>query len=191
MPVDADFASSLPENPSLKHFNPHAVIPNGVSIEDVCSAMQDFTEFLRTINTELLRKGMVRLEDLLMPANFSSIVGEFITTALPRHCASIVKNKYHNGHPDLLPAGKYPGDAAQHVGIDGIEVKASRYLRGWQGHNAEDVWLMVFAFSSGRPADLGKEEGRKPFRFLRVYGAQLTQSDWKFDGRSATRSLTV
>jgi len=90
--------------------------------------MLDFTDFLQTVDTELGRKKMSRLEDMLMPANFSSMVGEFITSSLPKHCPSIVKNTYHNGHPDLLPAGKYPGDAAQHVGSDGIEVFQVRWL---------------------------------------------------------------
>jgi len=133
----------------------------------------------------------VRLEDLLMPANFSSMVGEFITGNLPRHCPAIAKNSYHNGHPDLLPAGKYPGNAAQHVGADGIEVKASRYLKGWQGHNAEDVWLMVFVFESGRPVDLRAAKIGKRFRFLAVYGALLAKSDWQFAGRSATSRRTI
>jgi hypothetical protein len=151
--------------------------------------MLDFTDFLRTVDTELVRKRMVRLEDMLMPANFSSMVGEFITSNLPKHCPTIAKNTYHNGHPDLLPAGKYPGNAAQHVGADGIEVKASRYKKGWQGHNPEDVWLMVFVFAGGRPTDAKK--GRTKFRFEAVYGALLRKSDWQFAGRSQTSRRTI
>jgi hypothetical protein len=128
---------------------------------------------------------------MLMPANFSSMVGEFIVSNLPRHCPAIAKNIYHNGHPDLLPAGKYPRDAAQYAGSDGIEVKASRYLRGWQGHNAEDVWLMVFVIESGRPEDLRAGKERKPFRFLGVYGAMLSRTDWKFAGRNPASRRTI
>ncbi len=157
------FAVLRPRSPKFRPIQSPVSIPLGVSTEDVFRAMLDFTDFLQTINTELVRKGMTRLEDMLMPANFSSMVGEFIVSNLPRHCPTIAKNTYHNGHPDLLPAGKYPGNAAQHAGSDGIEVKASRYLRGWQGHNAEDVWLMVFVFESGRPADLRAGKGKKTF----------------------------
>lgn len=53
---------------------------------------------------------------------------------IPKHCPSIVKNAYHNGHPDLIPAGMFPNNAVQHA-TEGVEIKASRYLRGWQGHN--------------------------------------------------------
>ena len=187
--TQSDSAYCSPEIPSLDHFNPKACIPFGVSIEHIYRAMLDFTDFLQTVDTELVRKRMVRLEDMLMPANFSSMVGEFITSNLPKHCPTIAKNTYHNGHPDLLPAGKYPGDAAQHVGQDGIEVKASRYRKGWQGHNPEDVWLMVFVFEGGRPSDARK--GRTKFRFEAVYGALLNKSDWQFAGRSQTSRRTI
>jgi hypothetical protein len=187
----SDPAICAPEPPPIENFNEAAEIPFGVSVDSVFRSMVDFTEFLRTVDTELVRKRMARLEDMLMPANFSSMVGEFIVSNLPQHCSTIAKNTYHNGHPDLLPAGKYPGDAAQHVGLDGIEVKASRYGKGWQGHNPEDVWLMVFVFQGGRPADLRAAKERARFRFLAVYGAQLERSDWQFAGRNQTSRRTI
>jgi hypothetical protein len=181
----------VPEQPSYENFNPNARIPFGVSVEHIFHAMVEFTDFLRTVDTELVRKDMARLEDMLMPANFSSMVGEFIVSNLPKHCPAIAKNAYHNGHPDLLPAGKYPGNSAQHVGVDGIEVKASRYGKGWQGHNPEDVWLMVFVFESGRPSDTSKGKSVVKFRFLAVYGALLEKADWQFAGRSQTSRRTI
>lgn len=93
--------------------------------------MNDFIDFIALINQQLRTKEIYRLESILMPANFSSIVGEFMVTSIARHCPTLVKNQYHNGHPDLIPAGRFPGDAVQHSG-QGIEVKASRYLKGWQ-----------------------------------------------------------
>ena len=188
---EPDLNFCVPERPSLDHFNAGADIPFGVSVANIFHAMVDFTEFLRTVDTELVRKDMARLEDMLMPANFSSMVGEFITSNLPKHCPTIAKNAYHNGHPDLLPACKYPRNAAQHVGSDGIEVKASRYLKGWQGHNPEDVWLMVFVFEGGRPSDAIKANGMVRFRFLAVYGALIEKCDWKFAGRSQTSRRTI
>jgi hypothetical protein len=186
-----DLTFCKPERPILENFNADARIPYGVSVEHVFHAMVDFTDFLETANTALALKKMERLEDMLMPANFSSMVGEFITSNLPKHCPAIAKNAYHNGHPDLLPAGKYPRNAAQHAGSDGIEVKASRYLRGWQGHNQEDAWLMVFVFESGRPSDAAKGKKMACFRFLAVYGDMLQKEDWKFDGRGATSRRTI
>jgi hypothetical protein len=118
------------------------------------------------------------------------MVGEFMSATIPKHCPTIAKNGYHNGHPDLLPKGMFPRDTIQHA-QDGIEIKASRYLRGWQGHNAEDAWLMVFCFDSNRPVDAAQGIGPKPFRFRFVCGAKLAQSDWTFAGRSETSRRTI
>jgi len=186
-----DLSHCVPETPDPNGFNPMAIIPCGVTVEHIQKAMVEFTEFLGFIDTQLYTKGMERFEDMLMPANFSSMVGEFMTAGIPKHCTSVVKNTYHNGHPDILPAGKYPKNAAQHAGADGIEVKASRYLKRWQGHNPEDAWLMVFVFASGRPADKAKGIAPKPFRFLMVAGALLEKNDWLFAGRSATSRRTI
>jgi hypothetical protein len=173
-----------------KHFNPNATIPYGLTIEHLAAAMNGFIDFVGFINQQLATRQIERLETMLMPANFSSIVGEFMTSTIPRHCTTLVKNAYHNGHPDLLPAGRYPGNRLQH-GTEGIEVKGSRYLRGWQGHNAEDAWLMVFCFTSGRPSDREKGILPAPFRFNLVAGAQLTKDDWQFAGRSETSRRTI
>lgn len=174
-----DPALCVPEEPLRKDFNNKATIPFGVTVDHVYATMKEFTDFLGFIDSQLCAKDMLRFEEMLMPANFSSMVSEFMTATIPKHCKSVVKNTYHNGHPDILPAGKHKNNAAQHAGADGIEVKASRYLKAWQGHSVEDVWLMIFMFASGRPSDAHK--GIKPirFKFLAVYGAMLTKADWK------------
>lgn len=180
-----------PESPDPHYFNAKAVIPFGLKPEHICKAMKEFTDFLGFLDLQLFTKQMPRFEDFLMPANFSSMVGEFMGANIPKYCKSVVKNRYHNGHPDLLPAGKYPRNSAQHAGADGIEIKASRYAKAWQGHNAEDVWLMVFVFQSGRPTDAAKGIQSVKFRFLSVLGALLTKQDWQFAGRSETSRRTI
>lgn len=167
-------------------FNETATLPFGLSVAHITSAMADFLAFLGFINGQLYTRQMQRLESMLMPANFSSIVGEFMTAQIPKYAQSLVKNRYHNGHPDLIPSGVFPNDAVRHTSV-GIEIKASRYSKGWQGHNPEDAWLMVFVFDSNRPVDLEP----KPFRFLRVLGAQLTKDDWLFSGRSEGSRRTI
>lgn len=126
----------LPIVPEPDGFNPKAKLPFGLTTGHLLAAMGDFTDFLNLVDGSLLRKRIARLEDMLMPANFSSIVGEFMASSIPKYCKGVVKNNYHNGHPDMLPAGKYRNDMAQHAGLDGIEVKASRYLRSWQGRGS-------------------------------------------------------
>lgn len=187
---DLERTALTPEPVNPEGFNPDASLPYGLIPEHVRAAMPDFIGFLGLINQQLYTRDIERLEAMLMPANFSSIVGEFMNTTIPKHCPTLAKNQYHNGHPDLLPAGMFPGDAAQHAG-EGIEVKGSRYLRGWQGHNPEDVWLMVFMFDSNRPVDATNGVDPKPFRFVRVAAALLEESDWKFSGRTGTSRRTI
>jgi hypothetical protein len=63
------------------------------------------------------------------------------------------KNKYHYGHPDLIGKGKYSNDSVQHS-HDGIEIKASRFKKGWQGYNRPDHFISVNkAFNSPISAD--------------------------------------
>ena len=146
-------------------------------------------KFLGNINSQLHASGLSLLESTTMPANFSSIVGEFIISSVPRYCDKLAKNLYHNGHPDLLPAGRYEGNSAQHVD-EGIEVKSSRYAKSFQGHNPEDTWLMVFVYESSRPRDL-VGGNLKPFRFRQVLGAELKKSDWKLAGRGPNSRRTI
>ncbi len=171
-------------------FNHASSLPYGCTIKHIRLAMIEFVEFLTFVNQQLYTKNIPRLESIMMPANFSSMVGEFMNANIPKYCPGLVKNLYHNGHPDLLPAGIFPDDAVQHAS-EGIEVKASRYLKGWQGHNPEENWLLVFVFESNRPADTAKAIRPFPFRFQMVVSASLKKDDWVFSGRSGTSRRTI
>lgn len=188
--TDMDEAAYLPRPVESRFVNRSCVLPYGLTVDHVISAMADFVEFLGFINVEITSRGIPPLETLLMPANFSSIVGEFMNASIPKYCTTLVKNRYHNGHPDLLPVGGFPGNAAQHTS-NGIEVKASRHMGGWQGHNAEAVWLMVFCFDSTTSLDSQKGTAPKPFGFRAVYAAQLDEQDWSFSSRSETSRRTI
>ena len=176
---DLEAAACNPVPVQRSGFNPNVVLPHGLGIDHMFQSMSDFVTFLSSVNNPLRTGGLERLESFLMPANFSSMVGEFLITRVAVHSPGLVKNTYHNGHPDLVPVGVYEGNSVLH-GDRGIEVKGSRYDSGWQGHNAEDTWLMVFVFDVNSPNDL---DPVRPFRFRRVLGAQLDQADWSFAGR--------
>ena len=190
MPDDPEASVRTPEPVESGSFNRTAVLPCGLTPDAIGAAMVEFRDFLAFINNQMGLRSLRRLETLLMPANFSSLVGEFVANILPKHCPGVVRNRYHNGYPDLLPTGRFDRDAAQH-GDEGIEVKASHYPSGWQGHNAESGWLMVFVFDSNRPRDLDESEQLRPFRFLKVVAARLEQGHWSFSGRSGTSRRTI
>jgi hypothetical protein len=190
MSPEMELVACTPHSVSANTFNPETILPYGLSVGHLQAAMNDFTNFLGLINLQLHSRKIERLESMLMPANFSSIVGEFMSSSIPKHCHTLAKNQYHNGHPDMIPKGQFPNDAAQHAD-EGIEIKGSRYLKGWQGHNPEDTWLMVFVFDSNRPADLAKKIAPRPFKFILVAGARLAKADWLFAGRSETSRRTI
>ena len=167
-------------------FNKNVILPYGLKTEHIRYAMDDFCNFLSLVNTELYKNKIAVLEKMLMQANFSSIVGEFMNTSIPKYCKSLTKNEYHNGHPDLIEKGKYDNDSIQHS-HEGIEIKASRYGKGWQGHNPESVWLIVFVFQCNRPND----DLIIPFQFKAVYSAKLEESDWQFAGRNEGSRRTI
>lgn len=190
MDKEIELAACAPHSVDAAGFNPKTTLPYGLTVEHLQSAMSDFTNFIGFINLQLHSREIERLEVMLMPANFSSIVGEFMASSIPKYCPTLVKNQYHNGHPDMIPRGRYPSDAVQH-GDEGIEIKGSRYLKGWQGHNPEDTWLMVFVFDSNRPVDSAKGNVPRPFKFVMVAGARITKDDWLFSGRSETSRRTI
>lgn len=185
---DPETLACVPVAVDPSGFNPAVILPHGLTTVHIGAAMTDFITFLGFINTRLHDEKIQRLESIMMSANFSSLVGEFMNARIPEHCKTLVKNKYFNGHPDLIPAGMYPGDSVQHASV-GIEIKASRYSKSWQGHSAEDTWLMVFIYASNRVRD-GLLNPR-PFRFLGVVGAELVMADWLFAGRSETSRRTI
>ena len=186
--TESDACQPIPIEVSA--FNEKAVLPYGLMVSHLQSAMQDFINFLGFINQQLYSRGLPRLESFLMPANFSSIVGEFMNETVPHYCPTLAKNQYHNGHPDLIPAGMFNGNSVQYT-QKGIEIKASRHKSGWQGHNPEAVWLLVFYFDSNTVRDKSIDVSPKPFQFRGVYGAQLEEEDWNFSGRAETSRRTI
>ncbi len=182
--------ASTPAPVDKGSFNKLARLPYGLTVLNVQNAMEQFVEFLGFINHQLHRRKLERLESMLMSANFSSLVGEFMKSTIPLYCKSLVSNQYHNGHPDLIPSNKFKNDSVQYA-KQGVELKASRYMSGWQGHNPEEIWLMVFVFDSNRQRDKFAKTLPRPFRFVKVIGAQLTKADWAFSGRNATSRRTI
>jgi len=187
----AEITACTPIPVNKEAFNKKAEIPYGLKVEHICRAMEAWSEFLGFVNVQLNSKKILRMETMLMQANFSSMVGEFMTATIPKHCSGLKKNRYHNGHPDMLPAGMYDRDSMQHCD-QGIEVKGSRRTSGWQGHNAESCWLMVFQFDSNTPVDVAEQNPPRPFRFVRVLLAKLDMGqDWKFSGRNEGSRRTI
>ena len=188
--IVSEFEACTPEPLNSNSFNPAVVLPYGLEVAHIRSALEEFVDFLGFMNLQLRSRQIPRLETFIMPANFSSLVGEFMNASIPKYCPGLTKNRYHNGHPDLVPTGMFPGNAVQYA-HEGIEVKASRKKSGWQGHNPEAIWLMVFSFEANSASDATKNRPVRRFRFAGVYAAKLEVDDWTFEGRSETSRRTI
>ena len=147
---------------------------------EIALAIQQVYDILHYIDVALVNGGAERVEEFMHPANFSFMLSELIVGGLSRHCKGLIKNGYHNGHPDLLPVGVYPEDKIQYA-HEGVEVKCSKNSSGWQGHNAEASWILVAVYSS----DILTQpiEDRCPTYFKNVMLARLEENDWSFAGR--------
>ncbi|MGH9863484.1 MAG: hypothetical protein ACRD35_08680 [Candidatus Acidiferrales bacterium] len=180
-------AHQLPALPE-EWFNLRAILPYGLKVAQVKAAMRDALEFLYKTNSFLLAEGYKRLEDF-MPGNaFSGLVSEVLVQAIPKHCPHLTKNLRVGGHPDLIPKGHYRGDTILR-GDEGVDIKSSKQAGGWQGHNPEEGWVMVFRCQ----VDTGTEptRSRKSFQFVEVLAARLTRRDWSFSGRRETSRRTI
>lgn len=178
------------DRPNLhpKGFDLTMDLPHGLRVTEVRAALEDVYDFLYNVNSFLTEKGWDRLEETLMAATFSGVISEMVVQSMSKQSKSLINNQWHNGRPDLVPRGHYQGDAVLQ-GSEGIEVKASRYASGWQGHNIESGWILIFQYE----IDLETEpvQDRQPTRFVKVLIAQLDETDWSFSGRSETSRRTI
>lgn len=163
-----------------KGLNHGARPPYGLRVAEVRAALDNFYDFLYKVNGLLIEKGWDRLEEGLRPATFSSLVSELIVESISTQSTALISNGFFNGRPDLLPRGLYPDDTAKR-GDEGIEVKASRHASGWQGHNVESGWIMIFQYQID--LETTPVTDREPTKFVRVLCGQLDEDDWSFSGR--------
>jgi hypothetical protein len=92
-------------------------------------AMHDVYDFFFDVNDRLVEKGLKRLDDTLRPAIMSGVLSDMLTASLARHSRVLVENGYFNGHPDLIPQGKYPLNSVL-AGEEGVEIKSTRKSGG-------------------------------------------------------------
>lgn len=148
-----------------KGFRETASLPYGLRIAEIKAALDDIYDFLYNVNRFLVEKGWDRLEEMLSAATFSGVMSELVVEGISKRSATVIKNQYHNGRPDLIPRGMYEQDSCLR-GEDGIEVKASRWSNGWQGHNIENGWIMICQYNIDLAASA--VESRAPTKIDRV-----------------------
>ncbi|MBI3979766.1 MAG: amidohydrolase family protein [Chloroflexi bacterium] len=151
-------------------------MPYQLRLIDFEMAMQDVYDLLLDINTALVSRDLPRLEEAVRPAIFSGIMSDALAASLARHSRVLTINRFHNGHPDLIPAGRYPNDAVQ-AGDEGVEVKATKGRGAVDTRGAREAWLSVFRYevdSTTQPVI-----NRAPTRIVEILLAKLTRDDYR------------
>jgi hypothetical protein len=170
-------------------FNKTANLPYELRLKDFELAMQDVYDFFFDVNVFLLNKGLDRLEDMLRSAILSGVLSDMISASLSKHSRALVQNEYHNGHPDLVVKGRYPGNSIR-AGKDGVEVKTTR-KRGGQvdTHGARDQWMCVFVYEADHVTEPVVE--RSALRFSEVYLGKVGLADFRKNPRSELGTKTA
>lgn len=132
-----------------EYVNRRASLPYGLRVDEVEKAVAETYRLLHGLNDYLVGKGFLSLEELLLGNSLSGIISEFLVKNIGRASKTLEANLKVGGHPDLLPKGHYASNLVL-KGDAGIEVKSSIQVGGWQGHNPEDCWLMVFRYAVGK-----------------------------------------
>lgn len=179
------------ETVDVKAFNSHAQLPYELRLKDFEIAMQDIYDFFYDVNLLFQRKGLPRLDDELRPAILSGMLSDMLTASLARHSRSLTHNRYFNGHPDLIVAGRYPNNKVK-AGTDGVEVKTTRKKGGAvDTHGGRDQWMCVFVYDIDNLTEPAQD--RRPLRFIEVYLGYVTVAEFRNNPRGplGTRTSTL
>ncbi|MBY0248079.1 MAG: hypothetical protein K2Q17_10475 [Nitrospiraceae bacterium] len=172
-------------------FNRSAKLPFGLRLKDFDMAMQDVYDFFYDVNVGLIERGLQRLDDMLRPAIMSGVLSDMLTASLAKHSRSLTVNLYHNGHPDLVVSGMYPGNKVK-AGTEGVEIKTTRKSGGAvDTHGARDQWMCVFVYDVDNRTEPVRD--RKPMAVTELYLGQVTKDDFRKNQRSelGTRTATL
>lgn len=168
-----------------------ASLPYELRIGDFESTIQDVYDFFYDVNSNLVSKGLQRLDDMLRPAILSGILSDMLTASLAKHSRVLTQNTYFNGHPDLVVQGIYPDNGVR-AGSHGIEVKTTRKRGGAvDTHGARDQWMCVFVY--GVDGKTQPASDRRPMAFTEVYLGLVGVEDFRRNARGelGTRTATL
>lgn len=153
-------------------------LPYGLTPRDFFRTVEDVHDLLHDLNGLLHERHYQRLEELLDPAGFSGLLSRTVATRLAMASKTLVVNRHHNGYPDLIVKGQYPHDDVAH-GEGGLEVKASRYEKGWQSHGPRSGWFAVVQFLFDERTTVATFD-LEPTRLVAIMVAELAADDWSW-----------
>ncbi|PWB43750.1 MAG: hypothetical protein C3F10_09960 [Dehalococcoidia bacterium] len=169
--------------------NPTAVLPYELRPDDFLASLRDLYDLLGDVNSSLTGRGLQRLEELLKPQTFTSIVSDALAVSLGNHARVLTRNRHHNGHPDLVPEGRYANNDAL-AGDEGVEVKATMGRGAADMHAPRDGWLCLFRYVMDRTSEPALK--RRPTEVTEILLARLELTDFRLNERGdrGTRTAT-
>ena len=114
-----------------------------------------------------------------------------LTESMAKHSRSLVVNAFHNGHPDLVVGGVYPGNSVK-SGAEGVEIKSTRKAGGAvDTHGARKQWMCVFVYQVDTATEPAID--RSAMKFVEVYLGQVDPDDFRRNDRGelGTRTSTL
>lgn len=168
-----------------RYVNCRVHLPYKLHVDEVEKGVAETYRLFHGLNDFLVQGGFRPLEELLLGNSLSGIISEFLVKNIARASQALEANRKVGGHPDLIPKGHYSSNLIL-KGDEGIEVKSSIQRGGWQGHNPEDCWLMVFRYAIGEQTN-GESV---PLTFIEILCAKLERTDWSFSGRKGASRRT-
>ena len=181
----------LRHTPDSSKFNEEAVLPFQLRTADFRLALQDVYDFFFDVNSNLVGKGLDRLDDMLRPAIMSGLLSDMLTASRAKHSRALTVNTYFNGHPDLVVRGHYPANAAK-AGEHGVEIKTTRKPGGAvDTHGARNQWMCVFVYAVDTASEPAVD--RRPLSFTEIYLGEVRIEDFRKNARGelGTRTATL
>lgn len=114
-----------------------------------------------------------------------------LIASLAKPSRTLTVNLYHNGHPDLIVRGVYPGNSVK-AGSDGMEIKITRKAGGAADtHGARDPWMRAFVYEVDSTSEPARD--RSPVAFSEVYLGEIKRRDFRKNARGelGTRTATL
>lgn len=176
-----------------RYFNPNATLPYGVEPEEAAEAIEEWYDLYNGLNEYLHSEGHYSIENLLRANNaLSDFVGDILTDEFAEASDALIKNQKQDGFPDVLPLDNdeyESNDYRVHHGEAGIETKCSQQNGGWQAHNNEQAWFVIFRYAPiDRDVPPKEMDG---VEIIQVLAAQLEEDDWSHSGRSEESRRTI
>jgi hypothetical protein len=167
--------------------NNDAVLPYDIKPIDIFNTIEKTHNFFFDLNNFLVEQNYSRLEDLMLGNSFAGFLSEIVVKNMADATDNLERNIKIGGYPDLIPHNKYLNNSV--LRGEGIEIKCSKQRGGWQGHNPEVGWILIFRYSIDSETQPITE--RTPTEIIEVLCANLTEEDWQFSGRSETSRRTI